>query len=201
MKLALRYPFFSAFAVALVDLMLWVALFALVFFSLRAFAHAPPLEQLPDAMLAQVAPAATPELEQAAIEATHTESLFLKILAGLLGILSPLLVTLVAMAVKYLNEKGKDNKVLAALGIGTEIVHTFVAKAEVELRPQLQAALADGRLSDVEAQQLKAKVMEILKRDIPGPVMATLGNALGPALDGWLSGKVEQAVAAQARPS
>lgn len=151
-------------------------------------------------VFAQVPAASTPELAQASLEATHTESLVLKILGGLLGILSPLLVALVGMAVKYLNEKGKDNKALAALGIGTELVHTYVAKAELELRPMLQKALADGKLTEAEGAELKAKLLELLKRDMPGPIMDTLQKTLGPALEGWLSGKVEQAVQQQQSP-
>lgn len=134
---------------------------------------------------------------EAVTEVAQTESVLLKMLGGLLTILSPLLVALVAKAVQYLHNQGKDNKVAAAFAFGAELVHTYVAKAEVEIRPTLQKALADGRLDAGEAAALKEQVMAILKRDMPGDVMKTLSGALGPALEGWLSGKVEQAVAAQ----
>lgn len=174
---------------------MFVAVIGVVLLAASWAWSSPPLEQLPDVALAQVDAAPPVPAEAPAAELASTESLVLKILGGLLGILSPLLVALVGMAVRYLNAKGKDNKVLAAFGVATELVHTYVAKAEVELRPQFQKALADGKLSAEEAAELKAKLLEILKRDMPGPVLATLSGALGPALEGWLSGKVEQAVA------
>lgn len=102
-----------------------------------------------------------------------------------------------AYLIKYLREKGESNKVFSALAMGTEVVNTFVAKAEVELKPMFKSFLEDGKIDAAEGAQLKAKLMEILKRDMPAPLMATLGGALGPALDGWLSGKIEQAVEAQ----
>lgn len=175
-----------------------------VLIALPVFAHTPPLERLPAVVAAQVETATTGELNRAVVDETHTESVVLKIVGASLSLLSPLLVALVAFGAAYLNAKKKELEAsggradgLHALAIGADLVHTYVARAEVEIRPMLQKALADGVLSQAEGAELKAKVIELVKRDMPANVMAALSNALGPAVEGWLSGKVEQAVTAQ----
>lgn len=120
------------------------------------------------------------------------------IVAPGLAVVGPLLVAAMAKLVTYLHAKEKDSKLFGALSAATELVQTYVARAEVELRPEFAKALADGRLTPEEGKALKAKVLEILKRDMPAQLFATLSKALGPALEGWLSGKVEQAVTQQA---
>lgn len=97
--------------------------------------------------------------------------------------------------VKYLREKGETNKTLSALAIGTELIQTYVAKAEVELKPEFAKAAADGKITAEEGAALKAKVIEVLKRDMPADLWKALQRGLGPAVDGWVSGKVEESVA------
>lgn len=102
-----------------------------------------------------------------------------------------------AYLISYLKQRGKDSKLFNALAMASELVQTYVAKAEVELKPMFAKALEDGAISPEEGAALKAKVIEIIKRDMPADVWATVAGALGPAVDGWLSGKVEQAVSSQ----
>lgn len=127
-------------------------------------------------------------------------SFFVALREPLIDILAAIGSALLGLLALWVRNKAKDNKLFSALQIGTDIVATYVAKAEVELKPMFKSFLADGKISAEEGAQLKAKVLEILKRDMPASLMQTLGSALGPALDGWLSGKIEQAVAVQGAP-
>lgn len=146
------------------------------------------LTHLVVSLLAQAADASKPT--------TISEMVVAYVVAPLLALVGSGLVAALTKLVTYLHSKEKDGRAFAALAQATELVQTYVARADVELRPEFQKALADGKLTPEEGAALKAKVLEMLKRDMPPALMALLGKVLGTAVDGWLSGKVEQAVAA-----
>lgn len=80
-----------------------------------------------------------------------------------------------------------------ALAALESIVANTVAHAEVELRPQFQKAMEDGRLTPEEGVQLKAAVVSLVLKTAPAEVLAAAQQVLGGALDAWLSGQVERA--------
>lgn len=136
--------------------------------------------------------------EVVAAPKTVGEMVLAYVVAPLLALLGTALVAAVGKLTTYLHSKEKDGRAFAALAQASELVAAYVAKADVELRPEFQKALADGKLTPEEGAALKAKVLELLKRDMPASLMALLSKVLGGAVDGWLSGKVEQAVAEKA---
>lgn len=68
------------------------------------------------------------------------------------------------------------------------------------LKPQLQAALADGVLTDLEKKQLKDAALLVLKTKLPAATLASAQGLFGPMLDTWLGGLVERAVVEQKQP-
>lgn len=118
---------------------------------------------------------------------------------ALVDLLMAVATGLLALGAAWVRAHAQNSKFAGALMKGTELVETYVAKAEVELKPMFKSFLSDGKIDALEAQQLKAKVLEIVKRDMPASLWSTLQSGFGPAVDGWLSGKIEQAVEAQKR--
>lgn len=101
--------------------------------------------------------------------------------------------------VNFLNKKAGESKYAKTFAQLVELVKSLVAHADAELRPEIQKALADGTLSPEEAKALKAKVLELAKASI-GPSLSGLAKILGlqgGALDVFLSGLIEQAVASK----
>lgn len=109
--------------------------------------------------------------------------------AGLLGALAKL--------ATYLHAKEGESKAARVGAVVADAARSVVAELEVTLKPQLEAALADGKLTDAEKKQLKAAALEALKNKLPPAVMATAHDVFGGLLDTWLGGLVERAVAEQ----
>lgn len=127
-------------------------------------------------------------------EVAQTESVVLKILGGMLTILAPLLIALVAKAVTWLHSQEKTNKVAYAGSIVGDLTLGFMRAAEAQLRPELQAALADGVLDQKERDALRARIIELVKQQAPNAVMKTLQAAFGAALDTQLGSVAEAAI-------
>lgn len=132
-------------------------------------------------------------------QATNWVELLLKyIVVPGLAILGPLMIAGLAKLVQYLNEKGKESKAARVAGIFTELARSVVAELEVTLRPQLQKALADGRLSPEEGAALKKAALDLLKTKAPASLLEAAKGIFGPILDTWLGGLVERANAENA---
>jgi hypothetical protein len=116
------------------------------------------------------------------------------VVAPLIPVVGALLVAGLTQLVRYITAKQGESKLLAALGVGAELISTSVSHVIDGLKPELQQALADGKIDDVEKAALKAKAMDLLKKELPASVQGVLSTALGPALETWLSGKVTQAI-------
>ncbi len=119
------------------------------------------------------------------------------VVAPMLPLIGAALVGLLAKGVAFLHSKEKDSKALTALAVGADVVNAFVAHAEVAILPLIADAAKDGTITAAEGQAIKAKTLQLLKEQMPAALQATLGAVLGPALDTWLSGKLEQAVSQQ----
>lgn len=128
---------------------------------------------------------------------TLLESVLQYVVAPLIPVVGALIVAGLGKLVQFLHAKEGESKLLKALGIGAELVSTSVSHVVDGLKPELQAALADGKIDDAERAALKAKALELLKKELPAGVQGVLSTALGPALETWLSGKVSQAIDAK----
>lgn len=127
-------------------------------------------------------------------DAAQSESLVLKILGTALGILTPLLIALVGKAVVWLHANEKNSKLAYAGSIVGDLMLAFMREAEAKLRPELQAALADGILDQKERDALRSRLVELLKQQAPNAVMKTLQAAFGAGLDTQLASVAESAI-------
>lgn len=103
---------------------------------------------------------------------------------------------LVALAA-YLRSKSTESKAAKVGFVVTEAAHAAVLELDATLKPQLQAALADGVLTDAEKAQLKAAAVELLKTKLPAGLLGLAGGVFGAFTDTYLAGKIEQAVASK----
>lgn len=116
------------------------------------------------------------------------------VLAPVLTALGGLLAWALKALVDYLKEKGKESKTLNIVAVLTESVRSMVAQLNATLRPQLEAALADGVLTDAEKTKLKETAIETVKKSLPAATLNTAKSIFGDFLDPFLGGLVERAV-------
>ena len=119
------------------------------------------------------------------------------VVPALITVLGPLAIYALQQLAAFLKAKGSESKVLGVLSVVTEAAHSVVAELNATLKPQLQAALADGVLTDDEKRQLKKAALDILKHKLPAATLASAQGMFGPMLDTWLGGLVERAVVEQ----
>lgn len=180
---------------------------ALLFLSaVPALAHTTPYECIglgaECVSAVQLSPAVTPIQVQltspdevsSAKDANQSESLVLKILAGLLTLLAPLLTVLVTKAVTWLHSKEKESKLAFAGGIAGDLALAFINEAKDSLVPELKAALADGILDAVERTKLRDHLIAILKEKMPDAALKTLEAAFGAGLGSWLNLQADIAI-------
>lgn len=119
------------------------------------------------------------------------------VVVPLLPIIGALLVWALKKLVDYLNEKGKES---AAARIGAKLTGaaaSAVAEINATLRPKLEAALADGVLTDKEKAELKEAALQLLKTKLPGELLQAAGGIFGGFLDTYLGGLIERQVLEQ----
>lgn len=125
-----------------------------------------------------------------------TQFFFETILPLLLTALGGVAVWALAQLTLWLREKATTSKVARIGGVVADLAASIVAELNATLRPQLEAALKDGVLTDVEKTQLKTTALNILKTKLPAGTQALATSVFGAAVDTWLSGHVERAVVA-----
>ncbi|MCC6178797.1 MAG: hypothetical protein WAZ94_15325 [Phycisphaerales bacterium] len=106
------------------------------------------------------------------------------------------LVALVGLVGVFLSRRAKDSRVWALVNGLWIMMQTAVAHAERELRPEIQKALADGKLTPEEAAALKSKTLQIF-RDQAATQLGELSKLLGlsdTGLGAFISGLLERAV-------
>lgn len=113
-----------------------------------------------------------------------------------LAIVGPLLIAALAKLVSYLGAKATESKTANVAFVFAELANSVVVDLEKNVRPQLQRALADGRLSPEEGAELKAAAMKTLKEKAPSGLLMAAQKAFGPIFETWLGGLVERANAA-----
>ena len=110
-----------------------------------------------------------------------------------LAVIGPLLVAGLAKLVQFLSAKSKESKAAYVANVFAELARSLVAEIEHSLRPQIQTALSDGRLTKEEGDKLKAEALRILKEKAPAGLLAAAKDVIGPMLDTWLGGLIERA--------
>lgn len=124
------------------------------------------------------------------------------VLIGLVSLGGVALLAVLSTIALFFSRKAGDG---VAWGIANRLwlaMQNAVSHAEAELRPQLQKALADGKLTPEEAAELKSRTIAIFKT-IAGDLLEQAPKALGIATAGmpsWISGMLERAVSAMKGP-
>ena len=139
--------------------------------------------------------------EEAAAPASPVLTAFMQyVVPALVTVLGPLLVLALGQLAAFLRAKAGESKAAGVALVFTEAAHSVVAELEVTLKPRLQAALADGVLTQAEKDELKKAALDALKTRLPATALQSASAVFGPMLDTWLGGLVERAVAAQKPP-
>ena len=123
------------------------------------------------------------------------------VLPLLLTALGGALVWAVAQLASWLRSKAAESKLARVGTVVADLAASVVAELNATLRPQLQAALADGQLTDVEKALLKATAVSVLKTKLPPAMQSLAASVFGSAVDTWLAGHVERAVTAAKLPA
>lgn len=116
------------------------------------------------------------------------------VLPPLVPVLGGLVTWALAKLVTFLDAKAKESKAALVAAKLTGAAQSVVADLNATLRPQLEAALADGVLTDTEKKHLKEAALTTLKTKLPPALMASASSIFGGFLDTYLSGAVERAV-------
>jgi len=131
-------------------------------------------------------------------EATPLGSLFTWL--ALVGVSA--VVALVALVGVFLSRRAKDSRIWALVNGLWILMQTAVAHAEREVRPEIQKALADGKLTPEEAAALKAKTLQIF-RGQAATQLGELTKLMGfsdTGLGAFISGLLERAVSTLQSP-
>ena len=140
--------------------------------------------------------------EEAAAPASPVLTAFMQyVVPALVTVLGPLLVLALGQLAAFLRAKAGESKAAGVALVFTEAAHSVVAELEGTLKPRLQAALADGVLTQAEKDELKKAALDALKTRLPATALQSASAVFGPMLDTWLGGLVERAVSAQKPPA
>lgn len=134
---------------------------------------------------------------QDAAPAQPAPSIWLQVLGGLASLVSVALVPLLGLLTAYLRSKAAESKAARVGIVLNEAAIAAVHELDATLKPQLQAALADGVLTDEEKAKLKRTAVELLKTKLPAGLLSMAGDLFGAFTDTLVAGKIEQAVAAK----
>ncbi len=128
---------------------------------------------------------------------TVIESIVAAVVPYALPLLVSGLTALGALVGRWLHQHAQSSKVLSALTTGADYVGTAVAHVMSGLSADVAMALAnDGKIDSAELAAIKTKALALVKAEMPS-ALKTIADALGPAFETWLSGKVSQAVSLQ----
>jgi len=122
------------------------------------------------------------------------ELVLMYVVAPLVPIAFGLLIAALGKLTAFLHAKEKESIGMRVASVLTGAASSVVAELDVTLRPKLEAALADGALTQVEKDQLKAAALDALKSKLPPALLGQAGTIFGPMLDTYLGGLVERAV-------
>lgn len=107
------------------------------------------------------------------------------------------LAIVLSLAGKYLFGKSGESKVAAGLDLVRKAISAAVAEANVTLKPKLKSYLADGKIDEAEAKDLKNDVVKLVQNQLPPGLWRTVVGAFGGFAETWLKGEIEKAVIEQ----
>lgn len=99
--------------------------------------------------------------------------------------------------ISWLRAHTKSAKLGDAITSVEELAHSTIAEVDATLRPELEAAMADGVLTDEEKAKLKDSALTLLKKQLPAATEKILKSAFGSSIETWLAGWVERALSAK----
>jgi len=83
----------------------------------------------------------------------------------------------------WLDAKKHESKLMAILSTLPHMAEVVYEDVKNQLSIELQTALADGKIDDLELKNLRASAVEALKISIAKHGLSTLKEAFGPLLD------------------
>lgn len=132
--------------------------------------------------------------EPPSVPVAQAPSVGLQLGGALLDLLMAALVAGIGLLAAYLRTKAAESRAANVGLIVTEAARSAVLDLDRELKPKLQAALADGVLTDKEKGELKEAALVLLKTKLPSGLLGTAASIFGAFTDTYLAGKIEQAV-------
>lgn len=132
--------------------------------------------------------------QDAAASPVAAPSIGLQLGSALADLLMAALIAGLGFLARYLATKSAESRAAKVGLVVTEASRAAVLELDRTLKPQLQAALADGVLTDAEKKQLKDAAVDLLKTKLPAGLLGMAGGIFGAFTDTYLAGKVEQAV-------
>ena len=120
------------------------------------------------------------------------------LMGQLVPILIPVLGTLGSLAMVYMNRWLKTKVGGEATTIIGQLVESVVNDVRVSIAEPLKEVAADGKLSPMEALDVKRRALAEIKKRMPKTIAKTATQAIGD-LDKYISGQIEKAVQ-QAKP-
>lgn len=105
-----------------------------------------------------------------------------------------------ALATRWFMARAAESATGRALLTAWELAQSVVAHVEVHLRPTLQGAMKDGKLSAAEKIAIKTEALKLLKDALGKEGLAAITKALGswgPGVEVYLSGLIERALGGQ----
>lgn len=115
-------------------------------------------------------------------------------LVPLIPVLGGLLIAVLTKLATFLHAKEGNSKLAGAFAVAVDFIDTAFTHVRAGIEPDLKAALAEGTLDATERAALVAKLVALVKLELPSSIMGILSGALGPALETWLSGKAGDAI-------
>ncbi len=109
-------------------------------------------------------------------------------------VLGTLTVWVLTKLATFLHTKGENSKVAGAFAVAVDFIETAFTHLRAGIEADLKLALADGTLDAKERADLVAKLVSLVKAELPGSIMGVLSGALGPSLETWLNGKAGDAI-------
>lgn len=120
----------------------------------------------------------------------------LKLVALLIPAFGALTIAALGYLTTFLRAKGRNSRIASAFAVAADYIEAAFVHVRAGIEDQLRAALADGTLDSTERAALVAKLVLLVKAELPGGIQTVLAGVLGSGLETWLSGKAGQVVQA-----
>jgi len=127
-------------------------------------------------------------------------SLLQYIVLPLIPAIGAVIVAALGKLALFLHSKEQNSKVAGVFAIATDFVENAFEHIRAGMEADFKVALADGKLDPVERAALLAKLLALVKAELPSGIQAALQAVFGAGLNTWLSGKASAVIDAAAQP-